>query len=352
MAWTNIPDSDLDEESPIKEHVLKELRDNVDAIFNGDPGAPSLVDAAIKLDDIDGDVVLDNEILRAQIVNDSITSRTISANQINRTLIDTTLLTLTVSQFVALPPNGHQFNLGAVIGPRMLGYHTRYNPRIGGDVYKFRMGKKRGAPISFGTDLDLLQHAWFWVSGVAVGTSTIEINILYVTASPPWDLGGGEIPLFMFAMIDNDKNIVGFTSGKDPSWGTNDKTYKKDGKQFVKQHLDMEKARNNKKYYDEFKRKLENVNGIEGDDFVELEYSQDIKNRFKDLVPTHFGHVPEGHEVVMIDPVSDFCHELALLSQAGENLNYLFTQKKIELKDEIIGAKTPGGLKALKAGWA
>lgn len=353
MPWVNIPDTDIDEESPIKESLVTALRDNVKEMFDGDAGAPKLVNAAIKVNDIDGDVINDDEILRPQIVDGSITERAISNNQIDRSLLNTTLLTLTVSQAVALPPNGQTFNLGSVIGPRMLGYFTRYNPRIGGDFYKFRMGKKRGSIFSFGTDLDLLQHAWFWVSGVAVGTSIIEINVLYMTSSPPWNLGNGDIPLFMFAMIDKDKNIKGFSACIDPPWGQNEKVFKKpDGKKFIKEFLDLDKAKKDRKYYDDFRKKLDAQETVMGDNFLEIEYTQPVKNRFKDLLPVHFGHVPEDHSVIIIDPVSDFCEDLKLLADAGENIAELFNEGQIVIKDKLQGVNTPANIEAYKADWA
>ena len=42
MAWTTIPDSDIDPDSPITTALMTALRDNVAAAFAGDVGAPQL----------------------------------------------------------------------------------------------------------------------------------------------------------------------------------------------------------------------------------------------------------------------------------------------------------------------
>ena len=42
MAWTIIPDSDIDPDSPVTTGLMTALRDNVAAAFAGDSGAPQL----------------------------------------------------------------------------------------------------------------------------------------------------------------------------------------------------------------------------------------------------------------------------------------------------------------------
>jgi hypothetical protein len=40
----------------------------------------------------------------------------------------------------------------------------------------------------------------------------------YIQASPPYDLGDGEIPLFIFALVDSAGNIMGVDVAHDPPW--------------------------------------------------------------------------------------------------------------------------------------
>ena len=42
MAWTIIPDSDIDPDSPVTTGLMTALRDNVAAVANGDSGAPPI----------------------------------------------------------------------------------------------------------------------------------------------------------------------------------------------------------------------------------------------------------------------------------------------------------------------
>jgi hypothetical protein len=46
MAWTTIPNSDIDQDSPITQTLMTALRDNPIAIANGDAGAPRIAGIA------------------------------------------------------------------------------------------------------------------------------------------------------------------------------------------------------------------------------------------------------------------------------------------------------------------
>jgi len=47
MAWTVIPDSDIDPDSPVTTGLMTALRDNVASAMNGDTGAPKMQTAGI-----------------------------------------------------------------------------------------------------------------------------------------------------------------------------------------------------------------------------------------------------------------------------------------------------------------
>lgn len=48
MAWTDIPAADIDQDSPITQTLMTALRDNPEAIANGDSGAPQIVRGALS----------------------------------------------------------------------------------------------------------------------------------------------------------------------------------------------------------------------------------------------------------------------------------------------------------------
>ena len=48
MVWTNIPNSDIDQDSPVTVALMTALRDNPEAIADGDSGAPRITDGALS----------------------------------------------------------------------------------------------------------------------------------------------------------------------------------------------------------------------------------------------------------------------------------------------------------------
>lgn len=60
----------------------------------------------------------------------------------------------------------------------------------------------------------------------AAGARNIGINsdVTYVQASPPYDLGDGEIPLFVFVKLDADGKMSQLSASIDPPWMYNGPT--------------------------------------------------------------------------------------------------------------------------------
>lgn len=48
MVWVNIPNSDIDQDSPVTVALMTALRDNPEAIADGDSGAPRIRDSALS----------------------------------------------------------------------------------------------------------------------------------------------------------------------------------------------------------------------------------------------------------------------------------------------------------------
>lgn len=57
-----------------------------------------------------------------------------------------------------------------------------------------------------------------WMGGAGTGSQTLSGSQLYIIASPPYDLGDGEIPLFVYAEIDTDGTVLSTWIAQDPPW--------------------------------------------------------------------------------------------------------------------------------------
>ena len=58
------------------------------------------------------------------------------------------------------------------------------------------------------------------------GSNTYDgLRLYYINSSPPYDLGDGEIPLFVYAIVENaTQNILDISASPDPIWAYNGPT--------------------------------------------------------------------------------------------------------------------------------
>ncbi len=175
----------------------------------------------------------------------------------------------------------------------------------------------------------------------------------YIQASPPYNLGNGDIPLFVFAIIDSFGKIGSIYCAEDPPWANNGPTnirpdFYKDGKAY------------------QFKRQIPKSETIIGDPakltgylasldkipLVEIEITHDIKNADMPIIPHPFiGNVLTGKTIVMLDPVGSFCEKLHQIMLAGESVNEILHKGYLRLDNTPLAVNTPQGVMAVKAIW-
>jgi len=172
------------------------------------------------------------------------------------------------------------------------------------------------------------------VIGVA-NASTVNANFYfderYIQACPPYDLGDGEIGLFIFAIMGSSGEIESFSVSPDPTWAYHGPTniadaYYRDGKGY-REVRQVESDIYNGIYnisgiQKNTKKMLQYADRLMTDPIVEMEITQKIKNRDKELHP-HPWHRNDldGKTVVMLDPVSDLSHKLLALHCAGFDID-------------------------------
>ncbi len=207
MVWTTIPNTDIDADSPITVALMNSLRDNTAAMANGDAGAPKVQTAAIN----------DLAVTSAKFANDSITASKIAANGVGQSEIvasavgQSELKSATASQ-------SHYFT-GVQNGEIVL---------TGGS---YTMGWFLGA--SPGANIYISSHAHFTTYAARVGMRSTSssprtgyVYSRYIQASPPYNLGNGDIPVFVYALMAKAGNRAGIPAGTilatsvaaDPSW--------------------------------------------------------------------------------------------------------------------------------------
>lgn len=156
-----------------------------------------------------------------------------------------------------------------------------------------------------------------------VGTDTMFARQEFVNASPPYDLGDGEIAYFVFIKIDNTTgNIESVYSSPTAPWHYNGPTDirgkfdKKTGKFYQKKKIIPDNIKSLAPHA--------RVNAIKNIEPELIEITQNIKNADMDFIshPFLFNNLI-GKTVAMIDPVSNIMLDFKELAETGDSINQI-----------------------------
>ncbi|XAI95663.1 hypothetical protein [Microcystis phage Mae-JY22] len=208
-----------------------------------------------------------------------------------------------------------------------------------------------------------LASAWTGGGG-GVGVTVIAISTAssafpanaqqrYVQASPPYDIGDGEIPLFAFLALDSGGKAVHAWFAEDPPWANNGPTnaraeyYRgREGFQRVPDLSAWTKRQLDEMPWEDYAQLLREA------PMVERAVTQSVKNADMPLIPHGFAGDLTGLTVVMIDPVSEFCAALAALHRDGESLHSLFLSGDVIVDNTPLKRAAPPGVMPVRARFA
>jgi hypothetical protein len=188
-----------------------------------------------------------------------------------------------------------------------------------------------------------------YVTGIsfAVGSEgqTAFASQQYVQASPPYNLGDGEIPLFVFALVDKNGEVKAMYSAPEAPWHNNGPTsirpdlYTPDGRRFkrLRKELSTELLFQNP--------------GLETHHLQEI--TQAVKQADMALIPHPFmGNDLTGLTVVLIDPVSDHTWRAAeLFGEAHDEHHDLYYKNKLIIDNAPLKRNGPPGVQVAGMKW-
>ncbi len=220
-----------------------------------------------------------------------------------------------------------------------------------GGTYSLGWGIAGGTFIVHGYDVASFA-AGIKVRNNDPATQAYYFQARFLQASPPYNLGYGDIPLFIFALIDNNTNeILAVDTAPDAPWHYNGPTdvkakIYKDGKSFrycKPVELELYNRDVNLLLPNE---RTDVVSRLKQESSTELlEITQDIKNADMDIVQHPFiGSNLIGKTVVLLDPCSNLCEELFFMRELGENTNELFMKNKFVLDSTPLDVRSPSGV--------
>ena len=173
----------------------------------------------------------------------------------------------------------------------------------------------------------------------------------YIQASPPYNLGNGDIPLFTFVWVDALGNIKATYVAPEPPWAYNGPTdiradYYRDGKAYqrarltAQQRLDFLDSTKRNAVFDQLARASE------------VEITHAIKNADMPLIPHPFtANNVSGTTIVLLDPVGAMSEQLATLHAAGESISGFLYDKYLTIDNTPLAGNTPPGVVACRASW-
>lgn len=188
-----------------------------------------------------------------------------------------------------------------------------------------------------------------------LGVTTAFAQQRYITASAPFNLGNGDIPLFVFAIVGNDTGKVISTYVADtPPWfynGRPENTF--DAKRYKK------KKNKQNYFYDrplpfpdksvDFNAYLEHLSNPQ---YEEIEITPAVKNLDMDIIPHPFiGNDLTGQSVVLLDPIGSMTEKMRDLHDMGEDVGDLLYGRYLLIDNEEVDAISPVGIKTHKVKW-
>lgn len=303
-AYTAILASDIDPESPITSALMTSMRDNPIAITEGAAGAPRIQSAAFAAGAVNAPAIAGGVVAQGHL----------------KTAFGDVATPNATSGSAVLPGGEYGFypSLLSNAGPTrvMIAYAGGTGTRIAHES----------------TD----------------GTAqTITARQRYVTASPPYDLGDGEVPLFVFALLDKNGTVVGSYIAQDPPWAHNGPT------------------RITPDYYDDQGRgwqvrKRGDFRAMAADPSARarwlaeptetVEVTRSIKNADMPLIPHPFPDHAGGLTPVLLDPVGELAGQLLAIHQSGESVTGIL-RDYLSLDNTPLKRRTPQGVRAHAARW-
>jgi len=322
MTWTALTFS---YGSTLTSTKMTQLQANITAMCNGDSGAPQVQTAGIA---------------DAAVTNAKIGSLAISQSQLASSSVGQGQLKKSTQQSSASVGASTMVEVSFTGGLYTLGWSIRSG---GSGSTNCRVMAYPGA--AYGTAIG------FYNSDSSI-SNPYYFQAYYFTASPPYDLGDGEVPLFIYVEVEPSGKVVRVDVAQDPPWiynGPNriDPTaleYARDGKVFrtlpeiLAEHGSIGNAiRAGLKKDIVMKR-------IQTDAKVRAELTMADKLRDMNVIPHPFadGVMKPGNRILLLDPVSPYMKDLLTMHEQndpGYNISELLMNGDFSIDNTPIATR-------------
>ncbi len=189
------------------------------------------------------------------------------------------------------------------------------------------------------------------------GSQIFYGKMRYVQASPPYELGGVDMPHFVFLHVDALGNVISVSSSEDPTWAYNGPTDVRP---------DLIEFNESTKKHEKFKlRKIitPEIRALKKDDpeayadavknlkEKKIRITPEMKNADIELFPHPFGNVAADEKVILVAPDDAIMASIREFALTGESINELFHKDHIRIMDSVSMPGSPLGVQMGRARW-
>lgn len=318
MAYPTIPSTDYDPDSPITTTLFSNIIERFAGLAANDSGAPSIVNAALQ------------------------------SHPWGQSDLDTSLGSVSRSGGAS---SGHSTLPGGQYGSYPQTQKTTTGGAGGSDAI-FRISQL----LASSSDWTYATYIYIEIANLAT-TITLEARQRYLNASPPYDLGDGIVPRFIFLLVNNTPRTIDAIYEADCApWHYNGPTdirgrIRRDGR---KVRLVKRLPQRLIDAADDPVARQELMDAARTATPIEEEITQAIKQADMPLIPHpwhHPGNDLTGKTVVLLDPVSDVVARLAELHDAGENISEIIYADYLRPDNTALPRSGPPGVRIVAPRW-
>ena len=332
MAWTDIPDTNIEPDKPILATDILAIRDNITAQANGDPGAPQQQTAGIA----------DLAVTNAKLATGAVTQQKIANGAVGQSQLKTTEANYSVKTLSEATGGPRFVSFTTLSG--QYGFHPTLKTEGSGTPTVFAYIERNGYDNGSG------RVGRITVGGGGTSDKDAYVYQRYVQACPPYDLGDGEVPQFIFAMVNANGVIEAVCSGQEAPWHNNGPTdiradyYDKHGRGWREEPITETTIET-----DEDGDPIPVIRRVGA---RTIEITQEMKQADMTLIPHPFGgNDMTGKTIILIDPVCRLTHTLAEMHREGTSANRLLHEDYIRIGNDALTRKGPPGVMIVKPKW-
>lgn len=308
MAWTG---QTFTLNQVLTSTQMNQLQADITAQAQGDSGAPKTELAAMDTDSVDQAQILSGAVHQSELdVTTEEDSTTNASRQLFSTSAGSYALSTTLKTSIV--------DTGGITGTE-------------------------GIP-TFSTTITTSYVHYVTLESPTGGSTTMYGETTFITSSPPFDMGDGEIPLFVWINLHTD-GTMSVSSCDVPPWAYNGPTNIRPDS--VKLINNPENPRHGQLLKTKLFKTIDEETGLITVEEREITHAH--KNADMALIPHPFASRAAGDNILILDPPDTL--ELLELMKAGQSINELLHNDYLRINNEPISRAVPNGVTPSKYRW-